>query len=122
MRVEVLYFDGCPNHDVVLPRRREQLAAAGISAGIELVLIRDDTEALRHRFLGSPTIRIDGEDVEPGASDREDYGLKCRLFATSEGMRGTPSDEWIADALARGERARVGPESGGGGIRTLGPG
>lgn len=101
MRVELLYFDGCPNHDAALPRLRQHLADAGISERIERILIRDDQDARRHRFLGSPTIRINGEDVEPGAQDRDDYGMKCRLFVTSDGAHGTPPDEWIAGALTR---------------------
>ena len=108
MRVELLYIDGCPNHDAVLPHLRQHLASAGISEGIELILVRDEQDARRHRFLGSPTIRLNGEDVERGAQDRDDYGMKCRLFVTSDGVRGTPPDEWIAGALARARSS--GPE------------
>ena len=102
MRVELFFFDGCPNHEAVLPRLREHLAAARVAEPIQLVRISDEEEARRHRFLGSPTIRIDGEDVDPSAEGRDDYGLKCRLFATREGLRGTPPDDWIVDALSRG--------------------
>ena len=59
-----------------------------------------DTAEAR-RFLGSHTDRIDGEDVEPGADDRTDFGPKCRLFATSEGLRGLPADEWLLRAVER---------------------
>lgn len=55
----------------------------------------------RERFLGSLTLRIAGEDVEPGAALRTDFGLKCRLYATPDGFRGTPPDEWVLGALAR---------------------
>ena len=99
MRVEVLYFDGCPNHEALMPHLRELLATSGVSADIELVQVEDHDAVARERFLGSPTVRIDGRDVEPGAGDREDFGLKCRLFATPEGLRGLPADEWILAAL-----------------------
>jgi hypothetical protein len=101
MKVEVLYFDGCPNHDALLPRLHELLDSTGASADIELVHIEDTEAAERQRFLGSPTLRIDGEDVEPDAEQRTDFGLKCRLFATPDGLRGMPADEWVLSALQR---------------------
>ena len=101
MKLEVLYFDGCPNHEALLARLRELLVSTGVAAEIELVQVEDAEAADRERFLGSPTIRIDGHDVEPGADQRTDYGLKCRLFATPAGLRGLPAEEWIQAALQR---------------------
>jgi hypothetical protein len=99
MRVEVLFFDGCPNYEAFLPHLRELLAASGVETDVELVDVRNSDTAKQKRFLGSPTVRIDGKDVEPGADQRTDFGLKCRLFRTAEGLRGTPSDEWLLAAL-----------------------
>jgi hypothetical protein len=48
-------------------------------------------------------VRVNGQDVEPGASNRTDFGLKCRLFSTADGMRGIPPDEWVLAALTRAE-------------------
>lgn len=100
MRIELLYFDGCPNHNALVPHLHELLADAGIDATIELRRVETIEDAERERFLGSPTIRVDGHDVDPGAAAREDYGMKCRLYATDHGMRGTPPDSWILAALA----------------------
>ena len=105
MKVEVLYFDGCPNHHALLARLRELLAAIGVAADIEQVAVEDCDAAIRQRFLGSPTVRIDGRDVEPGAGQRSDFGLKCRLFATGDGLRGTPADEWVLAALQDAQAA-----------------
>jgi hypothetical protein len=99
VRVEVLYFDGCPSAERLLPRLRDLLAQAGASAEIELRGVESTRAAISARFLGSPTVRIDGDDIEPGASERTDYGLKCRLYRTNAGLRGTPPDEWILAAL-----------------------
>ena len=102
VKVEVLFFDGCPNYEALLPRLRDLLQAAGAGEiHIELVQVSDAEAAERERFLGSPTVRVDGEDVEPGASERTDFGLKCRMFATPGGLRGMPADEWVLSALAR---------------------
>ncbi|MFP5362297.1 MAG: thioredoxin family protein [Thermoleophilia bacterium] len=103
MKIEVLYFDGCPNHEALMPHLRELLAATGIAAEIELRRIEDAVQAERDRFLGSPTVRVDGEDVEPGAARRGDFGLRCRLFATPAGLRGMPADEWVIAALRRAQ-------------------
>ena len=68
---------------------------------VELRRIETDEAALRERFLGSPTLRIDGKDVEPGADSRSDFGLGCRLYRSAEGLSPSPPDEWVQAALAR---------------------
>lgn len=100
MIVEILYFDGCPNHETLLPRVRELMSRAGVGETIELRRVEDDAAAQRERFLGSPTVRVNGRDVEPGAHARTDFGLKCRLYRTAEGLRGSPLDEWLLDTLS----------------------
>lgn len=99
--VEVLYFDGCPNHEALLAHLRQLLSSAQPPMRIELHRIVDDQAARRERFLGSPTVRVDGQDVEPGADTRQDFGLKCRLYRLPSGLRGIPPDEWVLDALAQ---------------------
>lgn len=101
--VELLYFDGCPSYKAFLPRLRALLAEGGVDAPVLGRRVESDQAADRERFLGSPTVRIDGLDVEPSAAQRSDYGLKCRLYATPDGLRGAPPDEWVLDALARAD-------------------
>ena len=106
MKVEVVYFDGCPNHESLLAHLRELLSSVGGSTDIGLVRVETTEAAERERFLGSPTLRIDGEDVEPGADERTDFGLRCRLFPTADGLRGMPDDQWV---LARLQRSQAPP-------------
>lgn len=96
MRVEVLYFDGCPNYEALLPRLRELV---GSDHELELRRIDSVEDAERERFLGSPTVRINGRDVDPAASEREDFGLKCRLYRCSAGVSGTPPMDWVLAAV-----------------------
>jgi hypothetical protein len=98
MKVELLYFDGCPNYRPLLARIGELLDGPEVVP----VRVRSEQAAKELRFLGSPTVRIDGRDVEPGAGERSDFGLRCRLYRTREGIAGQPADEWIV-AAARGE-------------------
>lgn len=67
MRIELLYFDGCPNHERFLPRLHELLDRADITHEFQMRRVESIEDAERERFLGSPTLRVDGRDVEPGA-------------------------------------------------------
>lgn len=99
MKVELLYFEGCPSHEAFLPRLRELLGHAEAEVAVEQRRVESDAAARRERFLGSPTLRVDGVDVDPGAGERTDFGVKCRLYPAVEGLRGAPPDEWVLCAL-----------------------
>lgn len=105
--IEILYFDGCPNHEQLLTHLPQLLEHEGISAEILLRKISDADSAIKERFLGSPTIRINGRDIDPGARQRADYGLKCRIYHTPTGLSGLPPDQWIIDAIAANRAAAV---------------
>lgn len=100
MKVELLYFDGCPSYERLLPRLRELVSEAGADAEVELRRVESIDDAERQRFLGSPTVRVDGRDIDPGAASRGDFGLKCRLYRWDEGTSPLPREEWIREALA----------------------
>lgn len=104
MKVELLYFDGCPSYERLLPRLRELVSEADPSAEIQLRRVESIEDAERERFLGSPTVRVDGVDVDPGATRREDFGLKCRLYRWDGGTSPIPSEKWIREALAESPR------------------
>jgi hypothetical protein len=104
MRIELLYFDGCPSHERLRPRLERLLREAGVSDPIELRRVESPEAAAAERFLGSPSLRIDGQDVEPGADGRSDFGLKCRLYRSNGGTSGLPPDAWIGAALERAKR------------------
>lgn len=103
MTIEVLYFDGCPGHERLLPLLR---GLAG-EAGAELTLRRVETpeHAEQERFLGSPTVRVDGRDVDPGAAGRTDFGLKCRIYRHAGEQSPVPPEAWLRAAILRGEDA-----------------
>jgi hypothetical protein len=98
MKVEILYFDGCPTYKATEKTLREVIAEEGMNAEIKLVALNTDEEAQRVRFPGSPTIRGEGEDLFP-IPDRAVYALGCRMYAPSEGLRGSPTAEMLSEAL-----------------------
>ena len=107
MKIELLYFDGCPSHERLYPRLERLLRETGVSDPIEVRRVESVEAAEAERFLGSPSLRIDGEDVEPGADERNDFGLKCRLYRSAEGANGLPPDAWISAALERAKQAEA---------------
>ena len=102
--VEVLYFDGCPNHPKAQALVERVSADLGLSVELQLVNVADPDTAARERFLGSPSIRVDGHDIQPGAQTRTDYALSCRVYHTDDGPSGQPDERWLRDAL-RNSRA-----------------
>jgi hypothetical protein len=75
------------------------LEQAEVDATVEERHVDSEHAARRERFLGSPTLRIEGHDVDPGAASRHDYGLRCRLYPTENGLERIPPDAWITRAL-----------------------
>ena len=101
MKVEVLYFDGCPTYKAAAKSLRAVLAQEGMETDIQLVVVNSDEVARQLRFPGSPTIRVDGRDLFP-TPEREDWRLGCRVYATPQGLRGSPTAGMIREALMKG--------------------
>jgi hypothetical protein len=105
--VEVLYFDGCPGVQRALSMIRPLAEAA--DARVVQRRVETSHEAEAQRFLGSPTVRVNGVDVEPGAEERDDFGLKCRLYRTTSGLTSVPDAAWLRDAFGPTSKRRIGP-------------
>lgn len=93
--VEVLFFDGCPNHEPTLELARSAVAELGVAAQVHEVAVEDPEDAEARRFLGSPSVRVNGRDIEPGAEDRTSFALSCRMYGPS----GVPPRRWMIAAL-----------------------
>ena len=93
--IEVLYFEGCPNVEPTVALARDVAAELGIDAEIRKVVLCDEADAVRLRFLGSPTVRVNGVDIDPEAVSRTVYAFGCRLWGES----GVPPRELMLSAL-----------------------
>jgi hypothetical protein len=104
-RVELLWWEGCPSWERALVELREEMRSLGLDPeAIEVREIRSDEAAEREEFVGSPTIRVDGQDVQPPAG--EPAGLTCRVYRLRDGRTSPlPDHEDVRDALARAARA-----------------
>lgn len=97
MQVDLLYFDDCPSWRTGLENLESALREEGLQAEIRLVNVASDSEAARLKFLGSPSFQINGLDMWP--EERDDFNLSCRVYATSQGMRGSPTIEMLREKL-----------------------
>ncbi|WP_394843295.1 hypothetical protein LZC95_40380 [Pendulispora brunnea] len=100
--IEIMMFEGCPHMHAALERAHSAAASTGVASSVSVVRIGSLAEAVDRRFLGSPSVRVDGIDVEPAARGRIDFGIQCRLYPVGSGFEAAPPVTWIAAAL-RGE-------------------
>lgn len=92
VEINILFFEGCLNSGAALERAREAVALEGVAANVRMVEILGTEDAIARRFLGSPTIQVEGEDVEPAARLGRDFGFMCRTYRASDGsVAGAPS-------------------------------
>jgi hypothetical protein len=110
-RVEFLWFDGCPNHEAARALLDEVIAEVAPGTPVEDIDASDPAVAEAVRFPGSPTIRVDGRDVDPSFIEPGDHTPRCRVFWTPVGLRGVPPREWIEAALRRAPPAGPGPRA-----------
>lgn len=101
MTLELLYVDDCPGAAALIPHLRLMAANAGMRFRCRLIETRE--QAIKAQFVGSPTVRVNGTDVEPGFSLRRP-GLGCRLYVSDAGVSNTPVRAWVEAALDRERR------------------
>ena len=99
MKIEILYFEGCPNHNSAVQRVQDVLIAEGIAAEVSEINVEETWAAHTHRFLGSPSIRVNGLDIEPAARSARDYGVMCRTYEVEGRREGLPSRDMLRRAI-----------------------
>jgi hypothetical protein len=98
MQIDILYFDGCPNRHRTAELVRDIVQTLGLDATIREVEVHDADDVARLRFFGSPTVQVNGEDIDPTVRSRVDYSFSCRMY----GRSGSPPRELIEQALQLG--------------------
>jgi hypothetical protein len=102
--VELLYFEGCPNHHGARELVERVAAEVGVTPDVRLVEVPTPEAAEQMRFLGSPTIRVNGRDVEPAADERDQFRLACRVYGADDGgFSGQPAEAWVRAALVEAD-------------------
>ena len=99
MQIAFLYYEDCPSHEQALERLRTVMAEEDISAEIEIIKVETDEQARRHHFVGSPTILVDGRDIQPPSAEAVP-ALTCRAYQLEDGrISPLPSVDMIRRAL-----------------------
>jgi hypothetical protein len=99
--IEVLYVQDCPHYRETLALVERVRAELGIDTDLHSTLVVDQAAAHQARFPGSPTVRVNGHDVEPGSEPATQYVLGCRLYRLEHRLAGQPEERWVREELLR---------------------
>jgi len=99
VEIELLYFELCPHYEIALKYLQEVIKEKELDVPVKVVKIRNDREAIENKFLGSPTIRINGRDIEPGAQEKEDFSMRCRFYLEGGEVMKFPSKNMVRRAI-----------------------
>lgn len=109
MDIKFLYYEDCPSHGVALSRLKDVIAQEGFKARISVTEVKTEEQARELEFIGSPTIRIEGRDIDPPPADAH-YGLTCRAFKLEGGrISPLPSEDMIRKALRSAQEEQLRP-------------
>ncbi|HWR65347.1 MAG TPA: hypothetical protein VN364_04465 [Bellilinea sp.] len=97
INIVLLYFIGCLSWQKGLENLKSAIAAENLEPNIQLVRVESNKEAKNWKFLGSPSFRVNGQELWP--EEQEDYYLGCRVYNTGHGFSGFPSVEMIQAKL-----------------------
>ena len=107
MRVSFLYYEECPSYDLALERLREVMDEEGIPGEAEVIKVETEEQARELRFVGSPTIRVDGQDIDPPNDSR--YALTCRAYRLADARTSPlPSKDMIRRAFRSPAKSQPG--------------
>jgi hypothetical protein len=105
MTLELLYLPGCPNHGIAASLIRSVLQAEGLSVELDEIAVIDYEQAQAVGFSGSPTLLVNGRDVEAGFSSQS--GFACRTYVVDGKPLGVPPRSWIERAIRSATKQEV---------------
>jgi hypothetical protein len=101
MRIQVFISPSCSHAEATMAMVKEYLAESGVEAEVEEVVTANFEDAKNVRSLGSPTVRIDGVDIEYGTNEPQEFTSECRYYNTTEGWTPVPPRHLILGAITR---------------------
>lgn len=107
VRVAFLFYEDCPSHELALERLREVLDEEDVDAEVEVVKVDSEEQAQERYFVGSPTILLNGQDIDPPPPDSY-YTLTCRAYRLEDGrISPLPSRGMIRRAIDAATKAEA---------------
>ncbi|WP_237558694.1 DF family (seleno)protein [Candidatus Methanodesulfokora washburnensis] len=102
MRIQLFYTSECPTKDLALDELRRALEELGLKADVEEIFIADEIEARSYKIIGTPTIRVNGVDIDPEFRDTGEYTASCtRVYRWAGSIYQYPPKEMIKEGLRR---------------------
>ncbi len=102
MKIQFLYFEDCPSHEQCLARLKKVLEEESVNQEIEIIEVLSEKQAGELNFIGSPTILVNGRDIDPEVPAGQSSALACRVYRLPEGrFSPLPSESMIRKALHR---------------------
>lgn len=101
MRIEIFYIEGCPNHQPTLDRVHQIVEEMALTVDVLNVQVADSDSARVNRFLGSPTVHVDGVDVDPSVRTSSQFGFMCRTYLHAGQRQGVPPADLIRRTLLK---------------------
>ncbi len=106
MRIELLVFDGCPNWEPALNLIQAAMASLGIAGEVREIPVGSLEQARDLGFPGSPTLRVNGQDVAP-LPEAFEPALGCRTYVVQGRRQGLPDPAWVVAALREAQSAEA---------------
>jgi len=98
LKIELLYFEDCPHWVYGLENLNSALKDEGLhDVDVQLVLINNEEDARKEKFLGSPSFHFNGEDLWP--EERTSFQIACRVYHTEDGLQGYPSVDMLREQI-----------------------
>ena len=101
MKIEFLYFEGCPHQEPALQLLEKMMGDEGISVPVKKTDVVSDSMAQEVQFAGSPSIRINDQDIEAEGTAEQGYGRKCRIYSVDGTLQGIPPESLIRNAMTQ---------------------
>lgn len=99
VRIEILARKDCPSRGMAIAVVEKVVAETGVPADVVVIDMTSDTQARKRRFLGSPTVRVEGRDVDQRLNGLSEFTLEDRIYRTDRGLAGWPDAAWVREAL-----------------------
>ena len=101
MKITIMLSEGCAHQEETRAVVQEAITDAGVEAEVDEVMVRTDEDAKNAHVIGSPTIRINGQDIEYGEREPDETSNGCRYYNTPSGWKALPTKGMIVYAINR---------------------
>jgi hypothetical protein len=99
VRIEILARTDCPSRGMAIAVVERAVNETGVPAEIVLVDVTSEAQARTFLFPGSPTVRVEGRDVDRQLNGQIEFTLDDRVYRTDRGLAGWPDERWVREAL-----------------------